>query len=198
MAVGDVTFVDSRQPFSLEFREDFAYTSTLVERSALESILSYANAAHGSVIQPPTGAALGAFMISLRQQQTGEERDDTVPVNDTRVRDHLLGLIATALEPVASRRVAPPPSDKVVLRNRIKAWLVSQLSRDDLSAEETAMVFGISTRQLRRLFREEGNTFSRWGIVDPAYFSRRFKARYGATPSDYRQRSIMSSPCNDS
>jgi AraC-like DNA-binding protein len=99
----------------------------------------------------------------------------------------------------------------------IKADIACNLPDPALSATSVAARHGISTRYLHRLFEDDGRTFSRFvldqrlelvhrrlrnprfttntitaiargaGFTDPSYFSRAFRRRYTATPTDVRR-----------
>lgn len=102
------------------------------------------------------------------------------------------------------------------LLRKIKAFIEAHLAEPELSPAEIARAHHISLRYLQKLFESEGTTVSdwvrrqrlehcrteladpryravsigaiagRWGFVDSSYFSRVFKATYGATPREFR------------
>ncbi len=101
-----------------------------------------------------------------------------------------------------------------------KRMIAEQLSDPDLNCERVAQAVGISVRHLARLFALEGGAMSRYirdmrleqahrllsspqangldisevayryGFASQAHFARRFKARYGCTPSEVRSGSV--------
>jgi AraC-like DNA-binding protein len=99
----------------------------------------------------------------------------------------------------------------------IRADVLGRLGHSDLSADGVATRHGISARYLRKLFEEQGSSFSSFvlgerltrvrrmlvdrryahlniaqiahekGFGDVSYFNRAFRRRFGATPSDVRE-----------
>ena len=102
----------------------------------------------------------------------------------------------------------------------VKSYIEENLKNADLSLSDVAKANQISLRYLHWLFRDSGETAQKyiincrldrcrqdignpamadklitqiafsWGFSDSAHFSKRFKAAYGASPSEYRERSI--------
>ncbi|BDZ46889.1 helix-turn-helix transcriptional regulator [Naasia aerilata] len=119
---------------------------------------------------------------------------------------------STAVLDRAGPRSASPLAR--TLRERIPSYLERHFASPDLTAASVARAHGISERYLyavlasldislgewvrnRRLaaaaadLQDPGPTVSavahRWGFADHAHFSRLFRARYGMTPTDWRQ-----------
>jgi AraC-like DNA-binding protein len=99
----------------------------------------------------------------------------------------------------------------------LKSDIVAMLGRNDLSSEIIAGRHGISARYVRKLFEQEGNSFTRFllserltrvgrllrdprhahltiaqvahssGFNDISYFNRAFRRRFGATPTEFRE-----------
>jgi AraC-like DNA-binding protein len=120
-----------------------------------------------------------------------------------------------------ARELAGVRSVRAVRLHAIKVYIERLLDRPELSPEIVARHFRISPRTVQRLFGFEGTTFSefvlerrlarahavlgdlrgeRRGVADIAldcgfgnisYFNRRFRARYGATPSGIRKRHLQ-------
>ena len=99
----------------------------------------------------------------------------------------------------------------------IKSDILEMLGRNDLSSEILAARHGISSRYIRKLFEEDGTSFTAFllterlarirrmlldsrfahltiaqlahsnGFNDISYFNRAFRRHFGATPSDLRE-----------
>jgi AraC-like DNA-binding protein len=103
----------------------------------------------------------------------------------------------------------------------IEAHIESRLAQPDLTPAAVALHFRISPRTVQRLFESSGTTFTEFvlerrlarayaalgdlraerrtvtdiamgcGFENISYFNRRFRLRYGATPSDIRNRDML-------
>jgi AraC-like DNA-binding protein len=103
---------------------------------------------------------------------------------------------------------------------RIVEWLEAHLQDPDLSPGTIAAANFVSTRRLHELFHDEGTSVSawvrkrrlgcsrrdlenprlagetiaavarRWRFVDPAHFSRCFRAEFGVSPREHRERHL--------
>jgi AraC-like DNA-binding protein len=212
---GAVSFVDGDQPFALEFRGDFAFVSALVLREDLMALLPAAARAHGTVLPPPVGPALSAFLATL-EAAVDAETEEAGP-NENRLYDHFIGLAAAALMPTTAREHATRTDADAILLSHIKAHLVARLDVP-FDGAACAAHFGISARTLQRLFRASGTTASRWlrqqrlercardladarqqsrsitaiaqarGFDDMGYFTRCFRDAFGLPPGAWRVR----------
>lgn len=129
--------------------------------------------------------------------------------------DLVAALFAHYLEVESS---LPVPTYQRVLLARVYAFIDGNLANPNLDAEVIAAVHGVSVRHLHRLLGLQGSTVAswirvrrlercrrdlidpglrdrtvaaigaRWGLVNPAHFSRAFRAAYGHSPGEYRQR----------
>jgi AraC-like DNA-binding protein len=121
-------------------------------------------------------------------------------------------LRATAPPPILAAGETPVSGDDPI--ERLKQNLPARL-REDLTAESLAEIAGVSLRTLQRVFRERFDTTPmswlmearlleaarviragddpvtkiayRVGFKDPSHFTRRFKARFGVSPNEYRR-----------
>lgn len=111
-----------------------------------------------------------------------------------------------------------PETHRRALLTRIHAFIQEHLGDAELSPDMVAAAHHLSLRYLQKLFQQEGQTVAgwirarrlegcrrdlagqaqaacpvaaigaRWGFPHPGHFSRAFKAAYGLTPLEYRQR----------
>ncbi|SFL32301.1 transcriptional regulator, AraC family [Methylobacterium pseudosasicola] len=118
----------------------------------------------------------------------------------------------------------PRPLHGTVLVQRAKAFVEANLSDPTLDPSHLAAAVGVSLRRLQELFHERGQHISDWiwqrrleaaverlsdpgcahipighlsygcGFANQAHFARRFKERYGLSPSAYRQAAQAQSP----
>ncbi len=214
---GGVTFTDSTQPCSLEFRDDFAFATGLLPRADLMDLCPLLPQAHGAALRPPAGAAVAAYLESLAATAADDGTPgSTRPANENQLFDSFVGLVMADLESTVRDRAKA--GDDTVLLGRIKRHLITTLTQGGPTTEEVAESFGLSERRVQRLFRTDGTTLTswllhqrlqrcrrdlrnpayvdwpvaeiaaRWGFDDPAYFSRRFRDAYGSTPGEYQQR----------
>lgn len=123
-------------------------------------------------------------------------------------------LVASLSERMA--RETPRPLASTLLVQRAKAYVAVHLGDPTLDPPQLAIAMGVSLRRLQQLFQEHGENISDWiwqrrlelaasslanpqnlhlslgalayacGFISQSHFSRRFKARYGLPPGDYR------------
>ena len=110
------------------------------------------------------------------------------------------------------------PARREVLLGKARAYIEDNLADPGLNPQQIAAAQFISVRQLHALFSQDGTSVAAWirarrlercrgdlsdrrhdhlpvgavaarhGLVDPAHFSRLFKAAYGEPPSEFRRR----------
>jgi AraC-like DNA-binding protein len=139
------------------------------------------------------------------------EPDAAMAGSSCRVAQHVVGLLTLIWsdEPTEG-------SGRDRLAENSKAYIDAHLGDADLTAERIASELHVSTRTLHRLFEAEQTTIgswirgrrleqcrldltdrrlqdepvsqiaARWGLWDPAHFSRVFKATFGLSPRVYR------------
>jgi AraC-like DNA-binding protein len=125
-------------------------------------------------------------------------------------------LAVALAERLGDRGRVPADTEQRALLVRIHAFIEQHLGDPGLSPAAIAAANGVSVRYLYKLFEAEGTTVAgwvrrrrlercrrdlldpalrrvavsaiaaRWGLVNPAHFSRVFRAAYGAPPAEYR------------
>ncbi|HEY8474987.1 MAG TPA: helix-turn-helix domain-containing protein [Natronosporangium sp.] len=164
---------------------------------------------------PGTGpAALAASLARELPRQLDQLRpDQAVRVGQTFV-DLLWMAVASQLGEPAR---VPPDARRRALLARVYAFIEAHLADPSLSPRSIAAAHHLSVRTLHKLFEPEPMTVAgwirwrrlersrrdlldpalrdrpvsaiaaRWGIANPAQFSRAFRAAYGCPPADYRR-----------
>jgi AraC-like DNA-binding protein len=131
---------------------------------------------------------------------------------------HIHDLVALAIGATrATAEIANGRGVRAARLRAIKADVKTKLGRQELSAETIAFSQGVTPRYVRKLFENEGTSFSEFvlgqrlarvrsmledprhlgrtisaiafecGFSDLSYFNRTFRRRYGSTPSDVRE-----------
>ena len=133
------------------------------------------------------------------------------------VSAHILDLVSLALGACSDQAEMARMGAKAARLRALKSDIAAMLGRNDLSSEIIAGRHGISARYVRKLFEQEGNSFTRFllterltrvsrllrdprhahqtiaqvahgsGFNDISYFNRAFRRRFGATPTEFRE-----------
>lgn len=206
---GDIVLYDSSRPFRVETSGDFQYTIGLLPKRLLPlpDKLLVQQTARVTSSSDGVGAALGALLSSLA---TGRASDSD-PTQQAALQHALVSMYVAFMSD--GELGGSPPSVHLGLA---KTFIVRHLGDVRLSPADVANACGVSLSYLHRLFANEGLTVSsyareqrlqgahrdlttsllderinvicaRWGIADPARFSRLFKSRFGMTPVEARQ-----------
>ncbi len=176
---------------------------------------------HGMPLAPDSGAAclLRGVLLNLSAQLAGDspadvparlagtvldlveaalmEQAGTLPPDRGRLRRALMVQVQQDIEAhLRSDRVAPAD---IAARNHISKRTLHKLFED----QELTVSAWVRERRLRQCARDlrdpdlagmpVASVAARWGLRDPARFSRVFRARFGATPRDYRRRHLAAS-----
>jgi AraC-like DNA-binding protein len=142
--------------------------------------------------------------------------DGSVSESDTDLGESALYLLRALCADGEDTRDGGRHQAPGTMLSRLKVYIEEHLDDPDLRPDRIAAAHYISTRYLQKLFKAEGLTVtewirqrrlaacrrdlrdpvladdtilgiaSRWGLTNPAHFSRSFRAAYGCTPSEYR------------
>lgn len=206
--VGDGVLVVYRQPSQLRFQEA-TYLSVRVPLRALAMLVDVEAAAGRRILRD------AAALVLLRQYVASlpEQIDD--PVLGALVATHVYDLMALAIGATGQgREMARGRGVRAARLEAIKADLTRDPT---LAIEEIAGRQGVTPRYVQLLLEEHGTTFgefaterrldearamlrsprfNRWSIAgiafeagfkDLSHFNRRFRRRFGLTPSDFRR-----------
>ena len=165
---------------------------------------------------PSDNVALGLLVRYLDVVRASDEL--TNPAIGQSVSDHIIDLAALALGARGDyAELARQRGAKAARLSAIRSDILCTLGRSDLSTELIAARHGISPRYVRKLFEEDGSSFSVFvltervarahrmlidrryahlniaqvahesGFGDVSYFNRAFRRHFGGTPSDFRE-----------
>lgn len=177
---------------------------------------------------PATEGIAAVFLELVKSLRNRIDTLESEPAIASAVADSFGNLLRATLYALPVDHEALLPSRlEVYHRERIKSYVRANL-RSNLSVDGIAAAVGLSPRYVHSLFEDEtlslmkwvwaermdrcrhdlglgalrGRTVSEiaysWGYNDPAHFSRVFRARYGVSPSRYREQALASAVDADS
>ncbi|WP_073946796.1 helix-turn-helix domain-containing protein [Streptomyces kebangsaanensis] len=159
-------------------------------------------------------AVFGRWVTDLHHR-AHEFTPGDAPTLATVTADLLTSLVGRCMD---AEHVVPPEARRSTLRVETRKFVERNLGDLRLSPQTVADAHHISLRLLQQLFAEDGTSpaawirhrrlercradladphlagysvravAARWGLTDPAHFSRLFRAAYGLPPRDYRHR----------
>ncbi len=194
---------------------DGSFITLGLARSTIAALVPNLSSAFGRPI-PGENRALRLLTRYLDIVQAGDELENREIAHS--VSTHIFDLAALALGARGdSADIAIQRGAKAARLAAIRSDILGRLGHGDLSADRIAASHGISSRYLRKLFEEEGSSFSSFvlaerlirarrmlvdlyyahlniaqiahenGFSDISYFNRAFRRQFGATPSDFRE-----------
>lgn len=206
---GDIILWDSTQKMSFHVPEHIEKTSLMFPSTALTSIFPKAHDFAGSVIPAESGMAsmLARHLSSLKQEMW--RLDASCLTSLMKPTMEMLTAVLTGTQ------VYSPSSMRSLTLQRVKKYIINNLSNPTLSPLTIADSNGISIRYLHVLFEGEKTTVSnwvkkcrlhrckddlcsvqnygrtitelafKWGFNDISHFSKVFKNEFGCSPRDY-------------
>lgn len=213
---GTIIVVDGRHPFALTAVGTCELALVTFPRVLLtESDPAFRRTAGRALDAERTTCALVASAV--------ETLCRTLPADVTsadRMTHHMADLVSTL---IAELDQGPEPVRDNDLMADIRWYVNCRLGDPGLSPERIAAAHYVSVRYLHKLFEAEGTTVSRWiqrrrlhecrrelgrtgrsvvkiatvaqrwGFVNPAHFSRAFRAAFGVSPRDWRESRLTAS-----
>ncbi|WP_455680633.1 AraC-like ligand-binding domain-containing protein [Streptomyces flaveolus] len=210
---GDLVLYDTTRPYSFDYPRRFAAHVFQLPRHTLGVSDSDIRRVTGEVIG--TRAGVGAVLLPFLATLASTAGSYPAAVAN-RLAGNVVELFATLIAERAHPADTVPDTARSQFLLRIREHIDRNLGDPDLSPERIARAFHISIRYLHRLFEGEGITVARliqqrrleecsrelarrartaptvssvarrWGFVNPAHFSRTFRATYGVSPRDWR------------
>ncbi len=209
--------LDPLRPFEIDLKTANSNVVVRIPRAMLEARIGNTAGLTARPISPIPGiSTLAMSFLDLLPQQA-EHLDDLAGL---KVAEQVLDLTALALTSGQGRDTALS-SPRAVALLRLKATIERLLIEPGLKPERIAVETGISVRYANDLLAEENWSMERyvnerrlercrnaledatqshrsigeiafnWGFSDLSHFGRRFKARYGLTPTDYRRQAAQ-------
>ncbi|MEU9454548.1 helix-turn-helix domain-containing protein [Streptomyces sp. NPDC048277] len=215
LAPGDIAIFDASRPYTFTYENDFRTVLMMLPRPMLPVRPDALRPLYARRLAGDEGVApvVGPYLRSLVDQSavcTGAVAG--------RLMDGTVSLVTALVAERLDRAAPTAPHQAMVLR--IRDYIERNLSNPGLTPDAIAAAHGISRRYLFKLFAAEGATVSgwirerrlercarelsgaqgkdqtisliasRWGLLDSRHFSRAFKAAYGVTPREFRDRAL--------
>lgn len=223
LAPGDLAIYDTSRPYSVAFEDGvrseifvLMFPKELLGVSGTEMSRMTATRVCGS---DGLGVLVSPFLTRLAWRISGPDS-----LVSSRLARNVLDLLETICRERLDLSPGEPESQQRSRLLGVKAWIARHLSQPDLAPDAIAAANHMSVRYLYRLFEHEGTTVSRWtkqrrlegcyreladptllrysvsaiaarwGMLEPATFSRAFRAAYGESPRAFRARCLSGRP----
>jgi len=211
---GDAVLLSGLQPFSVVRPAISRSWAVTVSSAALALLVTDIEAA---IMRPIPRSAEVLVLLAAYLRSLEHELALTTPELRGLAVSHVYDLVALAVGATRhTRDVAQERGVPAARLRAIKTDISENLRRTDLSIETMAARHGVTTRYVRKLFENEGTTFSEFvleqrlqhahrfltdprfadraisgiafecGFGDLSYFNRTFRRMYGAAPTDVR------------
>ncbi|MBB4927968.1 AraC-like DNA-binding protein [Kitasatospora kifunensis] len=214
---GELLLYDTGRPYTVDYPQRFRTRLFQLPSRALNLPEKMLGQLTGVAIRPDEGfgATLIPVLAAMAQGAGGY-----APAVGDRLAGSVAELLATLAAERSTAAAADTDSAQGHLLLRIRAHIDRHLGDPALSPEGIADAHRISIRYLHRLFEAQDTTVSRliqrrrleecgrelarrgrasptvsvvarrWGFVSPAHFSRAFRATYGVSPREWRDRCL--------
>jgi AraC-like DNA-binding protein len=211
--VGSASVLSGADPSVSTLTTDGSFITLALSRPAIAELAPDFEAALGRPI-PADDPALRLLIKYLDAVLAADELNN--PAVARSVSAHILDLVALALGARGDRAEAAIGGAKAARLKALKTDVMSMLGNGELSSELIAGRHNISSRYVRKLFEQEGTSFTSFvlgerlarvrrmlresryahltiaqlahacGFNDISYFNRAFRRQFGATPTEVR------------
>jgi AraC-like DNA-binding protein len=212
--VGSASVLSGTEPSVSTLNTDGSFITLALSRPALAELAPDYAAAFGR----PIPADDPALRLLTRYLDAVLAADELAHPDVARsVSAHILDLVALALGARGDQAEAALGGAKAARLKALKSDVMTMLGNSELSSELVAGRHGISSRYVRKLFEQEGTSFTAFvlgerlvrvrrmlrdpryahltiaqlahacGFNDISYFNRAFRRQFGATPTDVRE-----------
>jgi AraC family transcriptional regulator, positive regulator of tynA and feaB len=204
----DVLTWESSRPVRFTVTQSFRGRTVIIPRAALDEVDTRAWAAGGL---PLSGGTPAMRLLRSFLDAAGNTLPGLSPAAVASARNATLELLTGALRTDVDVTSSSAMGSALLLA--MERYIDRQLLHGALTPAAVAAAHGVSVRTAQRAYHASGETLgeavrrhrlaharqdlvggntsisaiaTRWGFADTGHFSRTFKARYGAAPSDYR------------
>lgn len=214
---GDLAIYDTERPYSLSYDADFSTMVLMFPRQLTG--LSSEDVAELTATSMGTGHRLGQAVAPFITQ-IGETLPTLDGPIGHRLAMNVVDLLSTVLADELYSRQDSVGTRRSRLLRRIDHFIDGQLANPDLGPDMIAAAHHLSTRALHQLFEGTDRTVARsirerrlehcrrdlqdpllqdlpvgaigarWGLSDPAHFSRLFRSRFGEAPAHFRDQHL--------
>ncbi|HVK28231.1 MAG TPA: helix-turn-helix domain-containing protein [Nocardioides sp.] len=205
---GDLLLYDSTRPFRFRTDDDFQFTICLLPKRLLPVPETVQRRWTARALPTTTGvaAAVAPFLCSLARTSPDADAAQQLALQQAMVSMYVALLAEAGVG-------GNPPTVNLSLA---KSFIARNLGDPRLAPADIAAACSISVSYLHRLFANDDTTVAghvreqrlqavhrdlldaaveepvahvaeRWGITDPAHFSRMFKKRFGVSPGELRR-----------
>ncbi|SPM30587.1 hypothetical protein VC42_02420, partial [Mycobacterium terramassiliense] len=218
LAPGDFVLYDTSRPYQIVSNGSSRMQAVTFSRDALQLAPSQLERVASQPISGRRGLGLvvAQYLSNITRQIDAGGRSFSCHLADATL-DLLAALFTERLDSSGGANIN---DGKIGLLLRVRAYIEHRLGDPRLDVAEIATAHHISIRALQKLFESDGQTVtgwirtrriehcrrdlanaslagqsvgaiaSKWGLVDPAHFSRLFKSTYGLPPRDYRAKAL--------
>lgn len=213
LAPGDFAIYDTARPYEISGGASFHMEAVIFPRAALQL---RQDLLEQLLIRPISGREGVGQLVSGYLRTLARQADDGLNSDSFHLADATLNLLAASFAEQLGDGITTPDDGKKALLLRIRTYIECRLGDPLLDIGSIAAAHHISVRMLHKLFESEDLTVAgwirmrrlghcrrdladptlaqrpvssiaaKWGLTDPGYFSRLFKATYGLSPTDYR------------